>query len=54
MMEAKAVNYLRIKKNYDEGLWTTRMVWTAYTKGIITAEEYYLITNLYPDVEPDR
>lgn len=34
----------KIKKYYDDGLWTKEMVRNAVIKGKITAEEYELIT----------
>lgn len=33
-----------IKLNYDKGLWTKEMVKLAVRKGVITKEEYKLIT----------
>ena len=38
------MNFLRIKKNYEDKLWTKSMVQKAVSKGIITKEEYLLIT----------
>ncbi len=38
------MNYDTIKKNFDRGLWTKKMVKTAVKKGIITAEQYQTIT----------
>lgn len=37
-------NYNRIKGFYDKGLWTKKKVADAVVKGLITAEEYELIT----------
>ena len=33
-----------IKKNYDRGLWNKQMVAVAVTKGVITPEQYEIIT----------
>ena len=33
-----------VKKNYERGLWTKRMVAVAVKKGIITPEQYQEIT----------
>ena len=38
------MNFNRIKKNYDTGLWTKQMVRVAVEKGIITEYEYMSIT----------
>lgn len=38
------MTYWRIKANYDAGLWTKGMVHKAVEKGIITPEQYTLIT----------
>jgi len=38
------MTYEMIKKNYDRGLWNKNMVKVAVTKGVITEEEYKLIT----------
>lgn len=35
----------KIKKFYDMGLWTEKMVKDAVDKGVITEKEYYLIIN---------
>lgn len=32
--------YEKIKRYYDEGIWTKEMVYNAYMKGKITLEEY--------------
>ncbi len=46
------MNYNRIKKNYDNHLWTKVMVRTAVEKGIITEMEYTMITHeLYERVK---
>lgn len=37
--------YEKIKKWYDQGLWTTEMVKNAVYKGILTEEQYTDITN---------
>ena len=39
------MNYNMIKKNYDKGLWSKQMVKLAVKKGVITKEEYEVITN---------
>lgn len=36
--------FLKVKKYYDEGLWSKRQVHDAVVKGWITAEEYEIIT----------
>lgn len=41
------MNLLRIKKNYDTGLWTKKMVRDAVKLGFITESEYYYITHEY-------
>ena len=38
------MNFKIIKRNYDKGLWSKQMVKTAVKKGVITKEEYKLIT----------
>ncbi|MDE7446178.1 MAG: XkdX family protein [Lachnospiraceae bacterium] len=38
------MNFNRIKKNYDNRLWTKQMVRTAVEKGVISLEEYFMIT----------
>ena len=38
------MTYEMIKRNFDRGLWNARMVATAVKKGVITAEQYQLIT----------
>lgn len=38
------MNFETIKMNYDKKLWTILMVKTAVKKGIITKEEFKLIT----------
>ena len=38
------MNFETIKKNYERGLWNKIMVKTAVRKGIITPEEYKIIT----------
>ncbi len=40
------MNYTTIKKNYDQGLWTAAMVKMAVPRGIITKEQYSVITGL--------
>lgn len=39
------MTYDIIKKNFDKKLWTVQMVKVAVAKGIITAEQFKLITN---------
>ena len=39
------MNFNMIKKNYDKGLWSKQMVKLAVKKGVITKEEYEVITN---------
>lgn len=39
------MNYDRIKKNYDNQLWTKDMVKTAVQKGVITEMQYTMITS---------
>lgn len=36
--------FTKVKKYYDEGLWSKTMVANAVVKGWITAEEYEIIT----------
>ena len=38
------MNYELIKRNYERGMWTKPMVAKAVLKGIITAEQYEVIT----------
>lgn len=38
------MNFELIKRNYDKGLWSVLMVKTAMKKGVITAEQFELIT----------
>lgn len=38
------MNFNRIKKNYENGLWTKDMVKIAVQKGIINQVQYKLIT----------
>jgi len=38
------MNFETIKKNFDRGLWSAAMVKLAVRKGVITKEEYTLIT----------
>jgi len=38
------MTYEMIKKNYERGLWNKNMVKVAVTKGVITEDEYELIT----------
>lgn len=38
------MNFDLIKKNFEHGLWTAKMVAMAVVKGIITAEQYKDIT----------
>jgi hypothetical protein len=38
------MNFDTIKKNYERGLWTKAMVKMAVRKGVITKEEFTLIT----------
>ena len=40
------MNFTTIKKNYDRGLWSAAMVKMAVRKGIITKDQYTLITGL--------
>ena len=40
-----SAKFLKVKKYYDSGLWTKRMVYQAVLKNWITAEEYTIITN---------
>ena len=35
-----------VKKNYDRGLWTKQMVAMAVRKGVITPEQYSMITQV--------
>lgn len=39
------MNFETIKKYFDSKLWNERMVANAVKKGIITKEEYTIITN---------
>lgn len=36
--------FTKVKRYYDEGLWSKRQVHDAVVKGWITAEEYEIIT----------
>lgn len=36
--------FAKVKRYYDEGLWSKRQVHDAVVKGWITAEEYKIIT----------
>ena len=36
--------FAKVKRYYDDGLWTKSMVANAVVKGWITAEEYEIIT----------
>lgn len=38
--------YSKVKRYYDQGLWTKEMVRNAVVKGWITAEEFEQIVNL--------
>lgn len=38
------MSFERVKFNYDAGFWSKPMVKTAVKKGVITKEEYELIT----------
>lgn len=40
------MNFQRIKDNYDSQLWTVDMVRTAVQKGIITEEQFHIITGI--------
>lgn len=40
------MNFELIKRNYDRGLWSAQMVKMAVKKGVITAEQYQMITGL--------
>lgn len=44
-------NYEKVKRYYDNGLWTKNMVANAVKKGWITAEEYQEITGEPYEVE---
>lgn len=45
--------FKKIKKWYEQGLWTKQMVAQAVSKGLITAEQYEEITGeLYLEVSP--
>lgn len=39
------MSYATIKLNYDRGLWSKQMVATAVKKGVITPEQYEIITS---------
>ncbi len=39
-----SAKYAKVKRYFDEGLWTLRQVRNAVTKGWITAEEFAEIT----------
>lgn len=46
------MNFERIKKNYDNQLWTKDMVKTAVEKGVITEIQYTIITgDIYEEGE---
>lgn len=38
------MNYEMVARNYEKGLWTIKMVKLAVKKGVITRQEYKLIT----------
>lgn len=38
------MDYRRVKKNYDTGLWNKEMVKTAVVKGVISKSQYTDIT----------
>ena len=38
------MNFEIVKKNYDKGLWTKQLVRMAVKKGVITSEQYEIIT----------
>ena len=38
------MSFETIKKNYERGLWTKSMVAMAVRKGVITSEQYSMIT----------
>ena len=38
------MNFERIKKNYDDGLWSKEMVKLAVEKGVITESQFFEIT----------
>ena len=38
------MNFATIKKNYDRGLWSVAMVKMAVRKGIITKDQFTVIT----------
>ena len=40
------MTYQRVKKNYQDGLWTKEMVKRCYAVGIITKEQYKEIVAL--------
>ena len=39
------MNFDTIKNNFDRGLWTANMVRKAVQKGVITPEEFTIITD---------
>ena len=39
------MNFETIKNNYDKGLWSIALVKMAVQKGLITEEEYKIITS---------
>ena len=38
------MNYEKIKRNFERGLWNKQMVAMAVKKGVLTAEQYQEIT----------
>jgi hypothetical protein len=42
--EGEAMSFEIIKRNFDRGLWTRQMVAMAVRKGVITPEQYNMIT----------
>lgn len=40
MAKKHSKNYAKVKKYYDDGKWTKKMVYNAVNKGWITEEEY--------------
>lgn len=40
------MSYERVRKNWTDGLWNLVALKMAYTKGIITKEQYYEIKEL--------
>ena len=46
------MNFEMVKNNYEKGLWNIQLVKIAVKKGVITTEEYKIITGFeYPNTK---